>query len=868
MAARRKPAGAVISACLIVKDEEANLPRCLASLQGKVDEIVVVDTGSTDRTVALAEAAGARVFHFEWCDDFSAARNESLSHAAGSHILWVDADDELIERAPGALRSLCDASNQWGCFLDVHCPGTDPGESTPVVRQWRLFPRAAGVRFEGRIHEHPAAPRVISADDVRQQDGVYVIHWGYTAGPEAMRRKLERNRRLIERTIADDPRQPRHYFNLGSQLVAEDRPAEALAVLLQGIDRWFEAHGADTGYVPALFATAAACALATGQPQAALDLEARTPAQFVSSDLLYSAGLACRELGRPVDAAARWQRAVSDPLAIGNILADRDCLQRAQRELEALRPRISACLIVKNEEADLPRCLASIRDQVDDIVVVDTGSSDRTVEIAESFGARVSHFEWCDDFSAARNFSLSQTSSDFLLWVDADDELIVSEPGALWRLALTLPADSWAYWVDVHCPTDQWQESETIVRQPRLFRNGAGLGFRGRLHEQLGAPDGFRPEALTFQEGMRIKHWGYIPHAGANPGRSSRNRRILDAEIAQNPDDHFLRYNLALQLAGDKEFELALPAFEQAIELWARKPGDRTGHVGSMFAMAALCAVEQGEYDKVLDIERRTPAEHRSADLVFQAGLAWWGLGRGDEALACFDQALTDESLRDHNSHDVSTSSWRPLIMKAAVHLDRGAFEQARDCAAAALAISPTRPDGLYLLACAANGLGDAAEAVRLCRQTLAGERDDGFKAKTRRLLLNLANDLDDAALALEALDGEVADLSPAGALYLEARALGAAGQTQRQLDLLVAGCSEYPADADLRLALSQLLETHGALAEAAGVLSQALEHPPVPAAIYQRLAIVLARLGQLEDAANALELANRAAAEPELVGA
>jgi glycosyltransferase involved in cell wall biosynthesis/Flp pilus assembly protein TadD len=873
MANKKRPA---ISACLIVKNEERNLPRCLASLDGKVDEIIVVDTGSTDHTVALALEAKARVFHFEWCDDFSAARNVSLSHATGDYILWIDADDELVEQSPGALRRLCAGKTAaWGYFLDVHCPSNaDSGESAAVVRQWRLFPRAATVRFEGRIHEHPAAPRVINTEDIRLQDGVHIIHWGYTLGGEELQRKLERNRRLIERCIADEPRQPRHHFNLGSQLAAEGKPADALAVLLRGIDGWFQAHGADLGYVPGMFAIAAGCAVSVAQPETALEIERRTPADLVSSDLLFHAGMACRQLNRTEEAAARWRRAITDPMAIRNILSDRACIQRAQCELDALpallSPAVTACLIVKNEERDLPRCLASIRNAVDEIIVVDTGSSDRTVEIAKSYGARTFFFEWCDDFSAARNFSLRQASGQALLWVDADDELLEAEPGAIRRLCEQWPASSWAYWVDVHCPTDEWQEGKTIVKQPRLFRNAPGIEFRGRLHEQLQPADGYAPEALAFQDAISIKHWGYIPSPGSSTGRSERNRRILALEIAERPEDHFHHYNLALQYAGEKDFEVALPAFERAIDLWRKQPGARDGHVPSMFAMAALCAVEAGDYDKVLEIERTTPGAYVSADLVFQAGLAHWGKGDATKALARFDRALTDASLRLHNSHDSSTSSWRPLIMQAAVRMELKEFARARETAQKALEFAPTRPDAIYLLAHATYAVGQTDEAVRICRQALAGARDEGFKPKVRRLLLNIANDMDDSALAIEALQGDVDHLSPAGAVYVRARAYAASGQTGRQVELLTAGCAQFPDDPDIRLALSQALESQGLFAQAAEVLSEAMDHPPVPAVIYQRLAVLLARQGLLKDAANALELAGRAAAapHPELVPA
>ena len=84
-----------LSLCMIVRDEEADLPTCLESVKGVVDEICIVDTGSNDRTVAIAEGYGARVEHFTWCDDFSAARNASLAMAQGDWILVLDADEIL-----------------------------------------------------------------------------------------------------------------------------------------------------------------------------------------------------------------------------------------------------------------------------------------------------------------------------------------------------------------------------------------------------------------------------------------------------------------------------------------------------------------------------------------------------------------------------------------------------------------------------------------------------------------------------------------------------------------------------------------------------------------------------------------------------
>ncbi|MDE3076948.1 MAG: glycosyltransferase family 2 protein, partial [Chloroflexota bacterium] len=137
------------------------------------------------------------------------------------------------------------------------------------------------------------------------------------------------------------------------------------------------------------------------------------------------------------------------PAAARQLPAAARQLPAAARQLSATRPRrptISACLIVKNEEANLGRCLRSLKGKVDEVIVVDTGSTDGTVEIARQGGARVAYFPWCDDFSAARNESLKLAASDFIIWIDADEELIEHKPGALAKLAASLAADVHGCW--------------------------------------------------------------------------------------------------------------------------------------------------------------------------------------------------------------------------------------------------------------------------------------------------------------------------------------------------------------------------------------------------------------------------------------
>ena len=136
-----------MSLTMIVKDEENNLSNCLASVSGVFDEIVIVDTGSTDRTVEIARSFGARVFHFPWVDDFAAARNEALSHATGDYAFWLDADDVVEPDELGKLRALLSGLRRAS------------GSAGPCVRSGDLTVRALGRGHETRAQRWALAQR-------------------------------------------------------------------------------------------------------------------------------------------------------------------------------------------------------------------------------------------------------------------------------------------------------------------------------------------------------------------------------------------------------------------------------------------------------------------------------------------------------------------------------------------------------------------------------------------------------------------------------------------------------------------------------------------------------------------------------------
>src|SRR5271165_1162863 len=139
-----------VSLCMIARNEESNLLPCLEPLAGLLEEIILVDTGSTDQTKESARRLGATVFDFPWIDDFSAARNESLVHANCPWIFWMDADDRVDPVNRVRLEALFAGLLGDNTAYRMRCMGTDGGSVTEHIRLFRNLPEA---RWQHRVHE-------------------------------------------------------------------------------------------------------------------------------------------------------------------------------------------------------------------------------------------------------------------------------------------------------------------------------------------------------------------------------------------------------------------------------------------------------------------------------------------------------------------------------------------------------------------------------------------------------------------------------------------------------------------------------------------------------------------------------------------
>lgn len=297
-----------VSLTMIVRDEEANLPACLEGMAGLVDEIVVVDTGSTDNTKAVARQSGARVFDFPWCDNFAAARNEALRHAGGDWILWLDADDRLDDENRRKLAALFGMLGDELAAWLMQCVNVSPGEdaAATVLEQGRLFRADPRVRWQYRVHEQivPAIERLGGRTHVSD---VVLRHIGYNDAAQR-RAKLQRDLRLLMLDLADFPDDPLVLFHLGWTYWQLGDAAAALPVL----KRCRQVVSSDLAIVPKLFALLVRCLRQTGSSDDALTMCQDGLRRYADhAELLFHHGQLLNERRRFAEAEASLLRLIN-----------------------------------------------------------------------------------------------------------------------------------------------------------------------------------------------------------------------------------------------------------------------------------------------------------------------------------------------------------------------------------------------------------------------------------------------------------------------------------------------------------------------------------------------------------------------------
>ena len=231
-------AAMILSLCMIVKNEEATLPRCLQSVQGVVDEMIVLDTGSSDRTPEVAKSFGAKVHDFEWCNDFSAARNEALKYVKGDWVLVLDADETL---APQIVPSMKKTIQGEQSYLLINLVRQEIGaEQSPYSLVSRLFRNHPDISFARPYHAMvDESVSLIQSMEPHWQVGylpeVAILHEGYQSTAIAGRDKFAKARTAMEGFLKKHPSDPYVCSKLGALYVQMNEISAGVELLERGL---------------------------------------------------------------------------------------------------------------------------------------------------------------------------------------------------------------------------------------------------------------------------------------------------------------------------------------------------------------------------------------------------------------------------------------------------------------------------------------------------------------------------------------------------------------------------------------------------------------------------------------------------------
>jgi glycosyltransferase involved in cell wall biosynthesis len=226
-----------LSLCMIVKDEEKALPKCLGSVKNVVDEMVVLDTGSSDRTPHIAQKFGAKVYHFQWCNDFSTARNEALKYVTGDWVLVLDADEKLSQKIIPQLREVIEREE----YLLINLVRQEVGAvQSPYSLVSRLFRNHPEIRFSRPYHAlvDDSATEILCQEphwQIGYLQGVAILHSGYQKNTITQNNKHTKAQAAMEEFLATHPNDPYVCSKLGALYVETGKISEGVELLTRGI---------------------------------------------------------------------------------------------------------------------------------------------------------------------------------------------------------------------------------------------------------------------------------------------------------------------------------------------------------------------------------------------------------------------------------------------------------------------------------------------------------------------------------------------------------------------------------------------------------------------------------------------------------
>jgi tetratricopeptide (TPR) repeat protein len=371
--------------------------------------------------------------------------------------------------------------------------------------------------------------------------------------------------------------------------------------------------------------------------------------------------------------------------------------------------KLSFCAIVKNEAHNLGRCLASVKPYVDELIVVDTGSTDDTVAIAQRYGAKVSHFEWCNDFAEARNFAIAHASCEWILTLDADEELVVQSQNWIAQLHNGATKHIKGFEIELRSST----ASETQMQALRLFQNCAEMQYCGKYHEQLiysGQALQANPSIIQPLQGIEIIHYGYAEDVIFE--KSIQRLPMLEHLRATEGLSLMLLWTLLGMYQATKRFDEVYECYEEAGErllphlLTSELPEDTCSVRSWLYSLAVRSLQAEDIETSQFICQQGSEWFPDFPPLIYLNGLICKLLSEPEQAIVYFEQCISAGQTGHYfkgEPFDQALITLFPALDLGAIHLSLSQASLAIAAFTLALSFDPNHVQAQEQLAIAAH---------------------------------------------------------------------------------------------------------------------------------------------------------------------
>jgi len=322
-----------------------------------------------------------------------------------------------------------------------------------------------------------------------------------------------------------------------------------------------------------------------------------------------------------------------------------------------MRNDISACLIVKDEEYYIENCLKNLRERVDEILVVDTGSKDRTVELAGKYADKILNYRWINDFSAARNFSIENAKHDFVYISDADEAVFEWDTTSVQDFIEKNSASKVGFVNIINKYVMDGEERTRSEFETRLF-NRNEYHYEGLIHEQIVQNNGGKFERVKLN--IRFLHTGYNTEDIVKKNKAARNIKLLKLALKQNGEDCYLLYQLGRGYDAAKNYVKALECYKRAIGLI---DNINCTYVGELINNYGYAFINTNDYKSALIIEKYRDYFSQSPDYNFLLAYIYMMNGMFSKSIDTFLKCT-----KLTNGEVEGITSWMPLYNIGVIH--------------------------------------------------------------------------------------------------------------------------------------------------------------------------------------------------------